>query len=336
MPLDADSDKGKEKVPVTMLAVESLVLVTSAIAAEIRNDAEGKAQGPGENLQDAHTPQVHPKVEKSRVMNRIQWKWRDPATNSTELYCIQILHLEDSPFDAALILDQLESGDLPCAITHAMNRVEYETAVKQRRFDVILCDHNVPGYSGFAALEFAKQYQPEVPVIILSGALDDEQAVQSLKHGATDYILKERLARLVPAIRRALDEADDQIIKAAAENRIREQASLLNLMRDAILVRSMDDQIVYWNPGAEVLFGWSAEEAMGQNFAGLLQGNPVQLESARKSLLRSGDWVGEIHLKGKTGEDRTVLSRWNLVRGKDGKPHSIVSSNTDMTSLKSV
>src|SRR5262249_26445094 len=161
-----------------------------------------------------------------------------PKTGSNELYCIQILHLEDSPFDAALILDQLEGGDLPCAITHAMNRSDFENAVKHRRFDVVLCDHNVPGYSGFAALEFAKKHQPEVPVIVLSGALDDEQAVLSLKHGATDFILKERLARLVPAIRRALDEADDRILKAAADNRIRELAGLLDSMRDAIIVRN--------------------------------------------------------------------------------------------------
>ncbi len=245
---EADSDKGKEKAPVTLLAVESLVMVTSAIAAEIRNDAEGNTSGQGDNRDGSASLRAHlkdVKDEKQKIMNRIQWKWHDPATNSTEVYCIQILHLEDSPYDAALIMDQLEGGDLACAITHAMNRSEFEAAVASRRFDVILCDHNVPGYSGFAALEFAKQHQPEVPVIILSGALDDEQAVQSLKHGATDYILKERLARLVPAIRRALDEADDQIIKAAAENRIREQASLLDLMRDAILVRNMDDEILY-------------------------------------------------------------------------------------------
>ena len=198
----------------------------------------------------------------------------------------------------------------------------------------ILCDFNVPGYSGFDALEFAKIHQPEVPVIILSGALDDEQAVQSLKHGATDYILKERLARLIPAVRRALDEADDQIIKAAAEARIHEQASLLDSMRDAIMVRNLDDEILYWNHGAETLFGWTADEAIGENFLSLLQGDSTQLESAREALLRSGDWLGEVQLKDKTGEERTVMSRWNLVLGKDGQPHSIVSCNTDVAELK--
>ena len=296
--------------------MESLVLVTSTIAGELR---------------ETRCYLAHPSLKNWKRMNRIQPKRRD---STTEAYCVQILHLEDSPYDAALILDLLEDGELTSSITQALNRSEFETAIERQRFDIILCDHNVPGYTGFAALEFAKKHQPHVPVIILSGALDDEQAVQSLKHGATDYILKERLARLIPAIRRALDEADDQIIKEAAEDRIREQARLLNLTRDAILVRNMNDQIVYWNPGAEALFGWTAEEALGQDFVGLLQGDPARLGNARKSLLQSGDWLGEIQLKGKTGQERTVMSRWNLLRGKDGQPQSILSTNTDVTDLK--
>jgi PAS domain S-box-containing protein len=306
--------------------------MTSAIAAEMRGAGDAKIPEGPDNPQNAPNDQSH--VEKRTSMNRTQLKRHDSSMNSMERYCIQILHLEDSPFDAALILDQLEDGELACAVTHAMNRSDFESAVMNRRFDIMLCDFNVPGYSGFDALEFAKIHQPEVPVIILSGALDDEQAVQSLKHGATDYILKERLARLIPAVRRALDEADDQIIKAAAEARIHEQASLLDSMRDAIMVRSMDDEILYWNHGAKTLFGWTADEAIGENFIGLLQADSTQLESAKEALLRSGDWLGEVQLKDKTGEERTVMSRWNLVLGKDGQPHSIVSCNTDVAELK--
>jgi two-component system, cell cycle sensor histidine kinase and response regulator CckA len=330
--VEADIDKSKDKASVPLLAIEALVMVTSTIAAELRDDAGAQACERGEVATDSH--EGRPIFKKWKPMNRTQFKRRDPITDVSDVYCVQILHLEDSPYDAALILDLLDDGELTCAITHALNRSEFETAIEHQRFDIILCDHNVPGYSGFAALEFARTHQPHAPVIILSGALDDEQAVQSLKHGATDYILKERLARLIPAIRRALDEADERLIKEAAEDRIREQASLLNLTRDAILVRNMNDQIVYWNPGAETLFGWSAEEALGQDFADLLQGDPARLCNARKSLLLSGDWLGEIQLRKKTGEERTVMSRWNLVRGKDGQPQSILSTNTDVTEMK--
>jgi two-component system cell cycle sensor histidine kinase/response regulator CckA len=247
---------------------------------------------------------------------------------------VRVLHLEDSSADAALILDTLKDGNLACAVTHALTKLEFEAAVEREPFDIILCDHSLPDYSGFAALEFAKQRQPQVPFIILSGALDDAQAVQSLKNGATDYILKERMARLVPAIRRALEEAEERRQKAASEDRIREQANLLNLTRDAILVRTMEDRIVFWNAGAETLFGWSAEEALGQDFAGLLGGDLALLGGARGSLLKSGDWLGEIQLKGKSGEEITVMSRWNLLRDKDGQPQAILSTNTDVTEKK--
>lgn len=311
--------------------MEALVLVTSAIVAELRDDIEAQDV---KRREDATGFRFGcPSYKHWRRMNRVQLMQRD-LTGATEVYCVQILHLEDSPHDAGLILDILEDGNLSCAVTHALNRSDFEAAIEHNRFDVILCDHKVPGFSGFGALEFAKKHQPYAPVIILSGVLDDEQAVQSLKHGADDYILKGRLGRLVPAIRRALDEADDGIIKAELENRIREQASLLDQTRDAILVRNMNDQIVYWNPGAESLFGWSAEEVLGQDFANLLQGDSVLLDKAKTSLMESGDWLGEIQLKGKSGQERTVMSRWNLLRGKDGQPRSILLTNTDVTDMK--
>jgi PAS domain S-box-containing protein len=316
---------------VSLLSMDALVLVTSAIVAELRNSTEGKSPS---KAAASDLDSIRPKTDKYKSMSDTQLKRGNLTTGATDVYCVQILHLEDSPYDAALILDQLEDGGLYFAMTHALNRSEFESAVERHRFDIILCDHKVPGYCGFDALEFAKQHQPDVPVIILSGALDDEQAVQSLKHGATDYILKERLARLVPAIRRALDEADDQILTAAVDNQIREQARWLDLMRDAVLVRNMNDEIVYWNSGAEAVFGWTAKEALGRDFIGLLHGDAARLGTAKKSLLQSGDWLGEIQLKRKTGDERTVVSHWNLVRGKDGRPQSILSTNTDVTEIR--
>lgn len=250
------------------------------------------------------------------------------------MFSVRILHLEDSPDDAAFIRQVLERGGLSCDITIALSRTEFEAAVKNHRFDLILCDHNIPGYDGFAALEFVHARQPDVPVIMLSGSLDEEQAVQSLKRGATDYILKPRQARLVPAVRRALAEAEERKKQAAAEERIREQANLLNLTHDAIIVRTMDDRIQFWNAGAAALFGWSEEQARHENFETLLRGEPALLNNAKATLLETGDWTGEIPLKGKSGAEIIVLSRWNLLRDKEGNPQAILSINTDITERK--
>ncbi len=152
---------------------------------------------------------------------------------------IRILHLEDSPADAEFVEVMLEQQGLNCRITRVPDQSGYELALRNGAFDLILCDHGLPGYDGFTALDFARRVQPEAPVIVLSGTLDDEQAVGSLRRGATDYILKQRLARLVPAVRRALLEADTKKTQQAAERRIREQANLLNLTSDAASFRGI-------------------------------------------------------------------------------------------------
>jgi two-component system cell cycle sensor histidine kinase/response regulator CckA len=262
----------------------------------------------------------------------------EPSENNAcvkaENGCIRILHLEDSTADAELILSTVERGGLRYKITLTSDKSGFETALAAQAFDLILCDHSLPGYDGFAALRLARVRQPDAPVIMISGALDDEQAVESLKNGATDYILKQRLARLVPAIRRALHEAQERRGRQAADERIREQANLLNLTGDAIIVRTIDDRIVFWNRGAENLFGWKEEQALEQDFGARLQGEAQVLASAKKTLLESGDWIGELQFKAKSGEGVTSLSRWKLMRDKDGLPQAILSANTDITEKK--
>jgi signal transduction histidine kinase len=142
-----------------------------------------------------------------------------PSENSAKAEAgrIRILHLEDAKADAELVRYMVEQGGLPCDVTLTPDKPGFETALARQPFDLILCDHGLPGYDGFEALRCARELQPLTPVIVLSGVLDDAQAVESLKCGATDYILKERLARLVPAIRRALHEARERADKKELE-----------------------------------------------------------------------------------------------------------------------
>jgi PAS domain S-box-containing protein len=246
---------------------------------------------------------------------------------------IRILHLEDSKADAQLIRHKVEEEGLGCDITHVGTKSRFEAELGERQFDLILSDYGLPGYDGFAALRFARKTQPQVPFIMLSGSLDDAQAVQSLQSGAADYILKQRLACLVPAICRALREAEERKRQREADERIREQANLLDLTGDAIIVRTVEDRILFWNKGAEMIFGWSREEAVGQEFA-MLHGDEYALAQAKVILLGSEDWMGEVPLKAKSGEDIIVFSRWHLMRDASGQPHAILSANTDITEKK--
>jgi signal transduction histidine kinase len=123
---------------------------------------------------------------------------------------LHILHLEDDLDDAALIEATLAAAGIACATTRVESRAEFVSALERGGFDLILSDCTLPAFNGMAALKIAHDKWPDVPLVFVSGTLGEEQAIESLKSGATDYVLKGRLARLVPAVRRAMQEVEDR------------------------------------------------------------------------------------------------------------------------------
>ena len=132
-----------------------------------------------------------------------------------------ILHLEDSDLDAELVRDRLTKAGLPVAIELVSNRRDFITQLQQQRYDLILSDYQVPTFNGLAALELAREYQPDTPFIFVSGAMGEEFAVETLKRGANDYVLKQRLTRLPAAIERALQARRAAQDLRASESRLK-------------------------------------------------------------------------------------------------------------------
>jgi len=120
---------------------------------------------------------------------------------------IRILYLEDDPKDAALVKTRLEEAGVPCAIHVVDTRDVYMAAINRGGIDLILADYKVPGYDGMQALAFAKEHCPGVPFIFVTGTMGDEKAAMTIRLGAVDYLLKDRLERLPSAVRHAVDEA---------------------------------------------------------------------------------------------------------------------------------
>lgn len=116
-----------------------------------------------------------------------------------------------------------------------------------------------------------------------------------------------------------------------AEQQIREQAALLDQAQDAILVRDLEQNILFWNKGAEKIYGWTAAEVVGKN---VFKEPPVQIADARKAVVQNGEWQGEIHQTRRDGVEIIVESRWTLVRDEKGQPNSILVINTDITEKK--
>src|ERR1700722_16525380 len=141
---------------------------------------------------------------------------------------LRILSLEDDPKDAELIHALLEEGGLLCAVRRVETKSEFVAAVEKCDFDLILADYTLPSFDGLSALKMALERCPDVPFIFVSGTLGEEVAIEALKIGATDYVLKTRLSRLVPSVHRALREARDRLHQKRTEEALRRSEAFLN------------------------------------------------------------------------------------------------------------
>ena len=122
--------------------------------------------------------------------------------------------------------------------------------------------------------------------------------------------------------------------RKSSEERLTEQAALLDISHDAILVNSMDGLIIYWNKGAELIYGWTAHEALGRKSAKLLSTDPTKLQEAFEALTTRDEWRGELVKRTKDDRELTVEARWTLVRDGKNRPKSILSVDTDITEKK--
>ena len=123
---------------------------------------------------------------------------------------LNILHLEDDPYDAALVESTLKAGGIACRTTRVQNSDDFKAALDAGGIDLVLSDFSLPAFDGLTAMKMAHEGLPDLPVILVSGTLGEEQAVDSLKSGAVDYVLKEGLLRLVPAVRRAMQDVEER------------------------------------------------------------------------------------------------------------------------------
>jgi len=140
---------------------------------------------------------------------------------------VRILHLEDDRNDAVLVQAALAAEGLPVEVETVTTREDFIAAIARGEFSLILSDYALPGFDGLSALRIAKEEAPDVPFVMVSGSLGEEAAAESIKSGATDFVLKHRLARLGPSVRRALSEAEERQRRREAEEALRQSEAEL-------------------------------------------------------------------------------------------------------------
>jgi phosphoserine phosphatase RsbU/P len=134
---------------------------------------------------------------------------------------LRILHLEDDPLDGELVQTALVAEGIDCDVERVADEEQFVLALAEGTFDLVLADFALPGFDGMGALAIVRERYPALPFVFVSGRLGEEAAIESLKSGATDYVLKNRLTRLGPAVRRALGEAEERAELKRAEAALR-------------------------------------------------------------------------------------------------------------------
>ncbi|WP_126173626.1 response regulator [Altericroceibacterium xinjiangense] len=255
----------------------------------------------------------------------------DALVGLGEVRDLRVLLLEDSRLDADLIEAQLHQAGLSPSIERVWTREHFEEALERKDFDVILADHVLPRFDGDAALELAAVRAPEIPFIFVSGTLDEELAVQAMKCGATDFVVKQRLHRLADVVKRAMGELRERTERRRAEEELRRANQRLDAILDntqmAVFLLNDRQRCIYANAAAEQLTGYRQGELQGRPLQDIVQRPSADagLEFPMARAFLEGSRVeGEAVFLHRDGHAYPVAFAASPLREQDGKPAGTV------------
>lgn len=253
---------------------------------------------------------------------------------------IRILFLEDNATDFELVSEFLNTEGLHCKFTRAASGAEFEQIFDSGSFDVVLSDYAIPGYSGFAALQYVRAQDAALPFILVSGTLSEEDAVEGLRAGATDYIIKQRLHRIAPAIRRALAEASVRRQHLQAEQALRDSERRFKLVaqatNDVIWEWDVASDEIWCNEAFDVLYGYhhgSRTFSAQEKIARIHRADQPRVVGRMHEKLRCTDslWVEEYEFQRRDGRYAHVLDRALIIRDAQGRAQRLIGAMTDLT-----
>jgi PAS domain S-box-containing protein len=218
---------------------------------------------------------------------------------------LRILNLEDNKADAELNEAMLSARWTKYRFLRVETQPDFLGALAKEEFDVILSDYTMPGFNGVEALALARERRPETPFIFVSGTIGEDAAIEALKKGATDYVLKHRLMRLIPAVDRALRDARERVERERAELAMRESEHKYRTLFESIgdaafLVDRITGKIIDVNQRAVELLGDGRSQILGRMQSLFLALEPAKVSSTlpfrSKLLLKDGSLQAvEVH-----------------------------------------
>lgn len=196
---------------------------------------------------------------------------------------LRILSLEDDPHDASLIEGLFEGEGISCTFDRVDTEKGFRDALGANRFDLILADHTLPEFDGMSALKIARETHPDIPFLFVSGTLGEEVAIEALKLGAIDYVLKTRLSRLIPSVHRALREARETLERKRAEEALRRSETYLNesqrlTQTGTWVLYPYEPDRIYWTEEHFRIFGYDPATDKASSHAAFSRIHPEDAE----------------------------------------------------------
>jgi PAS domain S-box-containing protein len=183
---------------------------------------------------------------------------------------LRVLIVEDSQDDALLIVRELRRSGWELSFERVETAAAMTAALEVQPWDLIISDYSLPQFGGPAALALTKQKGLDIPFISVSGAIGEDIAVEMMKAGAHDYVMKNNLARLAVAVSRELRAAEERRVRRRTEAARAHLASIVESCDDAIVGKTLEGIVTSWNSGAERLYGYTNAEMMGKSAAVLV------------------------------------------------------------------
>jgi len=252
---------------------------------------------------------------------------------------LRILHLEDNANDTELLQAMLERDGLAAELVRVDTEKEFVAALGEGGFDLLISDYSLPSFDGLAALALARERRPALPIILFSATIGEDAAIDCLRGGATDYILKQRPERLAAAVRRALREFEDRQRRQQAEETLREREEFFRLISenvtDLIAVLDLDGRRVYNSPSYSSILG-DPEKIQGSgSFEEIHPDDRERIRRIFNETVTTG--VGqraEFRFLLRDGSVRYVESQGSVMRDKQGKVTNVIVVSRDVTERK--
>lgn len=252
---------------------------------------------------------------------------------------IRLLIVEDSNFDAMVLLKELEHGGYKPDYELVDTPQAMNAALAARQWDIVISDYVMPDFSGLDAIRLLQKSGYDIPIIILSGKIGEDTAVEAMKAGAHDYITKGNLARLIPAIERELGEAEERRKRKQAEAELKSARekleSFFNNTSDAIIIADLELNILQVNKGFEKMYGLTTGEAVGKKLSTI----PEQIVPETKKLLnevKAGNVITdhETIRRRKDGSLFDVSSTISPIKDASGNVVAFAGISRDITQRK--